>query len=69
MRKITVGFVVQNYKKGKCIDSEFVASDEVTWENDLGEQIDPPKNEVYFPFEMVQPNVNLKVLKENPKSK
>jgi hypothetical protein len=56
MKKITVGFVVQNYdESGKCTSAEFVAGDQVDWEDEDGNAIiDPPSHE-YFPFDMVQP--------------
>ena len=56
MNKITVGFVVQEYdENGKCISSEFIAGDQTTWENDMGETIDEPDNAECFPLSMVQP--------------
>ena len=54
--KITVGYVTQKYNdEGVCIGQEFIASDEVEYENDFGEEVDTPDNEVYQPFHMVQP--------------
>ena len=56
MQKITVGFVIQTYDDaGKCTAAEFVAGDQVDWEDGDGEAIDPPAHE-YFPFSMLQPN-------------
>jgi hypothetical protein len=55
MKKITVGFVVQNYDEaGKCMSAEFVAGDQVDWEDEDGNAILGPTHE-YFPFDMVQP--------------
>jgi hypothetical protein len=57
--KITVGFVIQTYdKKGNCIKQEFVAGDQVDWENEVGEPIDPPKH-TYFPLDMIQPKISI----------
>jgi len=56
MKKITVGFVVQDYNEnGECTGQEFVAGDQVDWEDENGDIIVPPQNEAYQPFEMVQP--------------
>jgi len=56
MTKITVGFVIQDYNEdGICTSAEFVAGDQVDWENDEGNPVDEPSH-TYFPFEMVQPN-------------
>ena len=54
--KITVGFVTQSYEKttdGKfiCTEQEFVAGDEVDYEDVDGDSIDPPEHE-YQPFNM-----------------
>jgi len=63
-KKITYGFVVQEYDtvKGKhiCTHQEFIAGDQVEYENMDGEPIDPnklsvAKKEVYQPFDMVAP--------------
>jgi hypothetical protein len=56
-KKITVGFVIQDYNEdGICTKTQFVASDQVDWENDEGDPVDVPSQHTYFPFEMVQPN-------------
>ena len=54
--KITVGFVTQNYQKnaaGKfiCMDHEFIAGDDVQFENLKGDTIEMPEHE-YQPFNM-----------------
>ncbi len=57
MKKITVGFVVQDYDEhGNCVSSEFIGdSGQVEWENEMGDQIPaPPHN--YFPLHMEQPH-------------
>lgn len=59
IKKITTGFVVQTWDdvEKKWISQEFVAGDQVDWEEDDGTPIDiddkgePP----YHPFHMVQP--------------
>lgn len=56
MKKITVGFVIQEFNDdGKCLSSQFVAGDQVDWEDDDGNSIEPIANESYHPLEMVQP--------------
>ena len=55
-KKITVGFVIQNYNEaGICISQEFIAGDQVDYEDANGNPTDAPENEVYQPFDMVQP--------------
>ena len=54
--KITVGFVTQSYEKnaaGKfiCTDQEFIAGDQVDYENTDGDTITPPEHD-YQPFNM-----------------
>ena len=55
--KIIVGFVVQSYRDGECIDQEFIASEEVSREDPAsGESIEVDvRAERYQPMEMVQP--------------
>jgi len=55
--KITTGFAVQTYRKDgkgkfRCINQEFVAGDEVQFENLKGESIEQPEHE-YQPFNML----------------
>ena len=38
--KIVTGFVVQSYVDGRCTEQEFIASDEVAYEDHNGEPID-----------------------------
>ena len=54
--KITPGFVSQRYRKQrtgkfKCIDQEFIAGDDVQFENLNGEPVNPPEHD-YQPFNM-----------------
>ena len=54
--KITVGFVAQTYEKNEmgnfiCTGQEFVAGDQVDYENADGNTVTPPEHE-YQPFEM-----------------
>lgn len=58
-KKITVGFVVQTYNdEGNCISQEFIAGDDVTYENSQGEPIDSSEvDDKYQPFDMVQPSI------------
>ncbi len=55
--KVIVGFVVQSYRDGECIDQEFIASDDVSREEPAnGESIEVDvEAEQYQPLEMVQP--------------
>jgi len=54
--KITAGFVDQEYDEyGQPIAQEFVAGDDVSYENQFGEPIGMPADETYQPFNMVQP--------------
>ena len=57
LSKITVGFVVQvwNEETNKWVSQNFVAGDEVNWENEAGEPVDVPECDPYLPFDMVQP--------------
>lgn len=55
--KITVGFVSQKYRKDnagkfRCIYQEFIAGDDVQFENVLGDKIEQPEHE-YQPFNMI----------------
>ena len=54
--KIVIGFVVQRYVDGRCISQEFIASDEVSYEDANGEPIDVDlRAEKDQPMEMIQP--------------
>lgn len=55
--KIIVGFVSQQYdsETGECVFQEFIAGDDVSYENEEGDPVEPPENEVYFPMNMIQP--------------
>jgi len=62
IKKVTVGFVVQEYNhKGDCTAQVFIASDDVTYEDDFGDKLPPDKHNIavkkenYQPFDMVQP--------------
>ena len=53
-RKMTVGTVIQTFDDdNKCIEQEFIAGDEVDYEDADGNRIDTWDE--YQPFEMVQP--------------
>jgi len=58
--KITIGFVVQEFDgKGNFVKQEFIASDDVSFEDQrYGDLIDikdlPKKGNEYSPFDMVQ---------------
>ena len=56
IKKITTGFVIQDFDdNGNCIGQEFIAG-EVDWENDKEEKIEVEKPEnFYHTFDMVQP--------------
>ena len=53
--KITTGFVVQVYKDGHCIAQQFVAGDQVDYEDENEMPIITNAKEKYCPFDMVQP--------------
>ena len=57
VNKITTGFVIQrfNTETNKFIDQEFIAGDEVSYENVYGESVDT--FDEYLPFDMIQPKV------------
>ena len=71
--KITVGFVIQTFNdQGECVEQEFVAGDEVSYETKDGDEI----NEIHmpfggnecYPFSMEQP-INKKICHIYPKAK
>ena len=54
--KITVGFVVQNFEKNNkgefiCVSQEFIAGDQVDYENEEGSPIQKPDHK-YQPYNM-----------------
>ena len=56
INKVTTGFVIQKYRKQstgkfKCIDQEFVAGDDVQFEDFHGDSVEPPEHD-YQPFNM-----------------
>ncbi len=54
--KITTGFVIQKYKGNIPVSQEFIAGDQVDYEDLDGNPIDyNTDDEEYLPFEMVQP--------------
>jgi len=55
VKKITPGFVIQTYDGKNCIAQEFVAGDSVDYENEEGDFVAPIEDEVYQPFDMVEP--------------
>jgi hypothetical protein len=66
VNKCTVGFVLQRFdtETGKWIDQDFIAGDEVTYEDEEGKTVDPEDlhvggKEPYLPLEMVQPKSQL----------
>ena len=56
LRKVTVGFVVQEYvlvgDTFVCVGQEFTCGDDVTWEDESGEVVSTPADHVYQSFEM-----------------
>lgn len=56
--KITYGFVIQTFdtKTNKCTKQEFVAGDQVDWEDGIGEPIEANLDCEYQPFVMEQPD-------------
>ena len=62
LHKITTGFVVQKFdsESGRCLSQEFVAGDQIEWEDQTGNTIENGKYGIdleglYFPAEMKQP--------------
>lgn len=54
--KIVIGFVVQRYVDGRCTEQQFIASDEVSYEDPDGEPVEVDlTSEKNQPMEMVQP--------------
>ncbi len=58
--KVTVGSVVQSYdtEKKEFVEQNFIAGDEVSWENEVGDMVDQPNDAPYLPFDMKQPKEN-----------
>ena len=58
VKKITVGFVIQTYDtdKQEFTGQEFIAGDEVTVEDQNGDELDSDCCSAYLPFDMVQPD-------------
>lgn len=60
INKVIVGFVTQRFdtETRQFVGQEFVGSDDRQWENEMGEDVDPPDvdgDEPYLNMEMVQP--------------
>lgn len=66
LNKVTTGFVIQTYdtRKKRFVSQEFVAGDQVDYENRYGEAVDcnlfctgrgKKRKEAYLPFDMIQP--------------
>jgi len=55
-KKITVGFVIQDFDdNGNCVAQEFVAGDQVDYEDEEGNPVDVDVSKEYHPYDMVQP--------------
>ncbi len=56
VKKITTGFVIQTFdtKTGKFVSQEFIAGDQVDFEDKKGNAVEEFDN--YLPFDMVQPD-------------
>ena len=62
LNKTTTGFVVQKFdsETGRCLSQEFVASDQVEWEDQEGNPIEDGQYGIdleglYWPLDMKQP--------------
>jgi hypothetical protein len=62
LNKTTTGFVVQKFdaETGRCVSQEFIASDQVEWEDQQGDRIEDGQYGIdleglYFPLDMKQP--------------
>lgn len=63
VNKITHGYVIQKFdtKINQCVSQEFIAGDECSYEND-GEIVNfDDIADVYFPYDMVQPDQKIKL--------
>lgn len=55
-KKVTFGWVTQEFVDGVCVEQEFFAGDEVRYEDDMGDPVDADTDhEKYNGFDMVQP--------------
>jgi len=54
-KKVTTGFVVQTYEGSRCTHQEFIASDDVQWEDENGDCCNMPEHD-YQTLDMVQPS-------------
>jgi len=57
IKKITHGYVIQTFDE-ELISQEFIAGDEVDYEDEHGNEIDPTYD--YAPFDMAQPKMQSK---------
>lgn len=56
IKKITTGSVIQYYDEdGNCTGQEFIAGDQVDWEDEHGEALGNEPEHAYQSFNMVQP--------------
>jgi hypothetical protein len=62
LNKTTTGFIVQKFdsESGRCISQEFVAGDQVVWEDQRGNSIEDGQYGIdlegfYYPAELKQP--------------
>jgi hypothetical protein len=55
INKVTTGWVTQQFENGKFIGQSFFASDDVSFEDEIGERITKHPDLPYIPFDMVQP--------------
>lgn len=60
--KTTPGFVTQTFErdeqgKWKCTGQNFYTGNPVEYENEKGEQIDFPEDEIYQPYDMIIGNL------------
>jgi len=55
IKKIVYGYVVQTFEGDDCVEQEFIAGDQVEWEDENGEQLDLDFTP-YHPMEMKQPS-------------
>jgi len=58
IRKLTYGFVEQVFEDGVCKSQSFSAGDQVAYVDEKDNRIRPNeiKDELYFPFDMEQPD-------------
>jgi len=57
IRKVTVGCVIQDFDEdGTLVSQEFIAGDQVEYEDENGDFVNEPSTSLYHPMNMIQPD-------------